>query len=243
MKVAIIGMGHMGQIHLNTAREWGAEIVPFTYGADVVVVASPDYSHSSYVESLLDEGRAVFCEKPIACHADIFERIEKLAEKAPLGCHLPLRQFADEFEIQGNTVKLLYDYGRRDKFLSSWRNHEDYDLVMGGGIHMMDLWMLKSGCREIDVSWTSRVKTRPEAICPDLFVGKFYVGLGPHRGTLQVDFTRNGPHRHVISWDGGEWINEKPTDKSVQLRAFLDNPKTDLLAIASHRACLKFQNV
>lgn len=241
MRVGIYGgNGRMGGIHLRTVQEWGAETVD-PGEADVVVVASPDNTHSGYVRHHLARGQAVFCEKPIATVMDELRVIGILAAQAPLGCHLPLRQFADEFEIGGDEVDLIYDYGRKTKFLNSWRNSSDYDLVMGGGIHLMDLWMLKTGVREIEVCWSLRKRYNEEAKCPDFFVGEFK--SGPYKAALRVDFTKNETHQHVIRWSGKEWRNEKSTDKTAQLRAFLDKPQTDLLAIASHRACLEFQNV
>lgn len=244
MKVAIIGIhGRMGQIHLNTAREWGAEIVNLD-DADVVVVASPDDTHEGYAHHYLALGKAVFCEKPLCSSILDLVHLEEFSSRAPLGCHLPLRQFADEFEIGNDETYLLYDYGRRDKFINSWRNDPDYDLVMGGGIHLMDLWMLKTGCREIEVCWSERKKYNKEAKCPDFFLGAFKPALKPgsHESFLRVDFTKNETHQHVIRYSGREWRNEKSADKTTQLRAFLDMPQTDLLALASHRACLKFQN-
>ena len=241
MKLAIIGIhGRMGQIHLNTAREWGAEIVEHPNDADVIVVASPDNTHGVYVCDSLSMGKSVFCEKPLATNESDLEDMESLAKKwsCALGCHLPLRQFADEFEIDGDETYLLYDYGRRDKFLNSWRNSPDYDLVMGGGIHLMDLWMLKTGNREIEICWSERKKYNEKAKCPDFFLGAFKSGL--HESFLRVDFTKNETHQHVIRWSGKEWRNEKSADKTTQLRAFLDKPQNDLLAIASHRACLGF---
>lgn len=245
MKVAIIGIhGHMGQIHLDTAREWGAEIVGHPNDADVVVIASPDNTHAGYVKKYLAEWRPVFCEKPLATNPEDLMAIEKLAAGVPLGCHLPLRQFANEFEITGNFVYLVYDYGRREKFLNSWRNSLDYNLVMGGGIHLMDLFMLKIGTWEIKIVRTSHARILDDAgrlsNCSDMFFGRF--DAGPWRGVLQVDFTKDGPHRHIIDWHHGMWINERPTNKKVQLITFLDKPSTDWLAFASHRACLDFRS-
>lgn len=245
VKVSIIGIdGRMGQIHRATAEEWGAEITSAD-DADIVVVASPDNTHFAYVLKHLTAGQSVFCEKPLATTMEQLDRLDSYPfnsmSDGGLGCHLPLRQFANDFEIEGTTVDLVYDYGRKTKFLTSWRNDPDYDLVMGGGIHLMDLWMQKTGIREIEVKWASRSKQSSEAKCPDMFVGKYK--SGPHEGLLKVDFTKDGPHRHCVAWISGAWINEKPTDKQYQLRAFLDNPKTDTAAIAAHRACLQFRSV
>ena len=233
MKIAIIGIsGRMGSTHLATAQEWGADIVG-PDDADVVVIASPDNTHGLYVLNHLMAGQAVFCEKPLATTLARLESFPK-GDTVALGCHLPLRQFANEFEIEGTTVDLVYDYGRKTKFLHSWRNDPDYDLVMGGGIHLMDIWMFKTGVREIEVTKTAHMTVSGEAKCPDLFMGRFV--SGPYRGRLTVDFTKDGPHRHVVN----QWVNEKTTDKAYQLRAFLDKPTTDTTAIAAHRACLHF---
>jgi hypothetical protein len=167
------------------------------------------------------------------------EQIMELSRKAPLGCHLPLREKAGEFEIKGDYLDLLYDYGRRDKFIGSWRNDPAYNLVMGAGIHLVDLIMRKLGMDYRDVQTIHRQQINPAAKCPDRFLGRFQ--LSGCRIALKVDFTKNGPHRHVVAWNGGRWENEAEVDKQVQLRRFLAKPVTDELALASHRACLEFQ--
>ena len=238
MKVSVIGQsGIAGSRHLQTAMEWGAEIVE-PDNADVVVVAIPDSLHGRYCVRHLSLGQSVFCEKPIATKKEDLEQITVLSRKAALGCHLPLREKAGEFKIEGQLVEMLYDYGRRDKFIGSWRNDKAYNLVMGAGIHLMDLLMRKLGIDYRDCVTVHRQQINPAAKCADRFMGRFR--LNGTRCALKVDFTKNGPHRHVVSWGTGKWVNTEEVDKQVQLRRFLDKPVTDELALASHRACLEF---
>lgn len=239
VKVSVIGQnGIAGIRHLQTAQEHGAEMVA-PDDADVVVIAIPDNLHARYVIRHLAQKQAVFCEKPLATKKEDLDQIVGLSRTAPLGCHLPLREKANEFDIKGNQIDALYDYGRRDKFIGSWRNDPAYNLVMGGGIHLIDLLMRKIGIDFREAVTIARQQINPAAKCPDRFMGRFY--LNGLRCCLKVDFTKNGPHRHVVAWHGGRWENEAEVDKQVQLRRFLDKPVTDELALASHRACLEFQ--
>jgi len=239
MKVSVIGQnGIAGSRHAQTALEYGAEIVE-PDKADVVIIAIPDNLHARYVIRHLAQGQAVFCEKPICTKRTDMDQITGLSRKAALGCHLPLREKAGEFEVTGGLVDLLYDYGRRDKFIGSWRNDPAYNLVMGGGIHLVDLIMRKLGMDFREPETMHRKTMNPQAKCPDRFMGRFR--LNGTRCILKVDFTKNGPHRHVVTGLGWKWVNETEVDKQVQLRRFLDKPVTDELALASHKACLEFQ--
>lgn len=238
MKASVLGQdGIMGSRHLKTCLEYGCEIVE-PDKADVVIIAIPDQLHARYVVRHLAQEQAVFCEKPLATSMPAYDSILRLSRKTPLGCHLPLREKAGEFTILGDSVDVLYDYGRRDKFIGSWRNSENYNLVLGGGIHMMDLLMRKLGMDFSDCRTIHRQKMNPKAKCPDRFMGRFY--LNGVKCILKVDFTKSGLHRHVVAWRGGRWENQEELDKTVQLRRFLDKPVTDELALAAHRACLEF---
>ena len=237
MKIAVIGHGTMGKRHEVTALEWGAEICT-PPNADIVVIDTPDNLHQNTAQHFLSLGVPVFCEKPLATNLGGIESLEFWAARTPLGCHLPLRQCKDEFEIVGNRFIATYDYGRKTKFLTSWRNAPDYDLVMGGGIHMMDLIMQKFPGEPVTITNASRYKLMPESKCPDWFGGGFKIG--DRIGALVVDFTQEGPHRHIVNWIDSSWENQHELDKSAQLRAFLDKPETDWAAIEAHRMCLRF---
>lgn len=241
MKVGIIGAdGRMGRLHAQNVVDSGCELTDADR-ADFVVIASPDNTHAQYAIRHLKRGQAVFCEKPLATNMDDLDRMAQLAEKIPLGCHLPLRLRAEEFEIPTDCTDVFfaYYYGRTEKFLLGWRNSPDYDCLLGGGIHMVDLALQKIGPgKPYRAEWK---KTHPHSRCPDWFEGGWF--FGDTRIEIGVYMTSPPPHRHFVNWFTGQWSNEQPSDKTTQLRNFLSNPQTDILAIASHRACIEFRAV
>ena len=126
---------------------------------DVVSVASYDDAHFEQIRLALENGKHVFAEKPFALYereaidlADLLRRRPELR----LSTNLPLRmsprfvriremitagELGELFHLEGD-----YDYGRRHKLTDGWRGRIPYYSVMlGGGIHMVDLLTWMSG--------------------------------------------------------------------------------------------------
>lgn len=95
LSIAVIGAGRLGSIHAcniashagarldgvadvdavaaaRLARACGARALTLdeAFGADAVVIASPNPTHAGYIERAARAERAVFCEKPIDLSAD-----------------------------------------------------------------------------------------------------------------------------------------------------------------------------
>ncbi|MCB1176158.1 MAG: Gfo/Idh/MocA family oxidoreductase [Leptospiraceae bacterium] len=111
IKVGIIGTGHMGQYHVNVARQVGsAELIgifdadperakliadkyetsPFSSvedllgKVDALVVAAPTFLHHQITKEALSKGKHVLVEKPIAENVDQAREIVELAKKNKL---------------------------------------------------------------------------------------------------------------------------------------------------------------
>lgn len=132
---------------------------------DVVSVASHDDAHYEQIRLALEQGKHVFAEKPLVLHEREAIEVARLLRGHPelrLSSNLPLRlsprfarvreliaagELGELFHLEGD-----YDYGRRHKLTDGWRGQIPYYSVMlGGGIHMVDLLTWIGGLRVVEV--------------------------------------------------------------------------------------------
>lgn len=142
---------------------------------DVVSVASYDDVHFEQIRTALEHGKHVFAEKPLVLYEREAVELARLLREQPelaLSTNLPLRlsprfvrvreliaggELGELFHLEGD-----YDYGRRQKLTDGWRGRIPYYSVMlGGGIHMVDLLTWMSGLRiaEVVTAQGSRIAT------------------------------------------------------------------------------------
>jgi predicted dehydrogenase len=133
---------------------------------DVVSIASFDDAHAAQVSAALAAGKHVFVEKPLCRTPEELRRIKEgwLASGGRmLGCNLVLRtaplylwlrdamargELGEIFSFDGD-----YLYGRLHKITEGWRSTvEDYSVMLGGGIHLIDLLLWLTGRRPVAVS-------------------------------------------------------------------------------------------
>lgn len=133
---------------------------------DVVSICSYDDAHRDQVVEALEHGKHVFIEKPLCLtfqHArDIRARL--LANpRLKLSSNLILRktprfllvksmidrgEFGNLFYLEGD-----YNYGRVHKIIDGWRGKTPgYSMMVGGGIHIVDLLLWLSGEKVTHVS-------------------------------------------------------------------------------------------
>lgn len=132
----------------------------------LVVVASSDADHGEQVLASLRAGKHVFVEKPLCTNrADFHQIVEVLSMNPLLGLssNLVLRT-SRRYQVlrrliragyfgSVNYLEADYDYGRLAKFAGSWRGSDpDYSVMLGGGIHMLDLLLWLVGEPVIDVA-------------------------------------------------------------------------------------------
>ncbi|MGH3261631.1 MAG: Gfo/Idh/MocA family protein, partial [Trebonia sp.] len=132
---------------------------------DVVSVASYDDAHFEQIRLALSHGKHVFAEKPLVLSARDATEVAGLLRAHPelrLSSNLPLRlsprfvrvreliaagELGELFHLEGD-----YDYGRPHKLTDGWRGQIPYYSVMlGGGIHLVDLLTWMSGLRVVEV--------------------------------------------------------------------------------------------
>jgi predicted dehydrogenase len=153
---------------------------------DVVSVASFDSAHAAQITAALRAGKHVFAEKPVVIdEADAREVRRLLAERPELrlSTNVPLRRSPRFLELReriraGELGTLFhaegdYDYGRRHKLVDGWRGAEPaYSVVLGGGIHLVDLllWLTGERPETVVAAVGGDLATRGTRFAPDDFV-------------------------------------------------------------------------
>ena len=142
-----------------------AEAVLTNPDIDIVSVASWDNFHFPQVRQALQNGKHVFVEKPLVLRPEHAREIRADLATRPdlkISSNLILRR-CPRFqwlrdEIRNGAFGTLfhidaaYQYGRIHKLISGWRGTvPDYSLVLGGGVHMIDLVMWLTGKRPVRV--------------------------------------------------------------------------------------------
>jgi predicted dehydrogenase len=134
---------------------------------DAVSIASFDDAHFGQVVTALAAGKHVFVEKPLCRTFDELAEIKRLwavaGGRLQLGSNLILRtaqlyawlrgavaqgEFGDIYAFDGD-----YLYGRLHKVTEGWRRDvDDYSVMQGGGIHLIDLLLWITGQRPRSVA-------------------------------------------------------------------------------------------
>lgn len=135
---------------------------------DVVSIASFDNDHAQQVIEALEQGKHVFVEKPLCQTLGELQGIKAAWESKKdiplyLGCNLilreaPLYRWLREQIRNGSfgtiyAIDAEYLYGRFEKITDGWRNAVDnYSVIEGGGIHMIDLILWLTNQKPVRVS-------------------------------------------------------------------------------------------
>ena len=166
MKIALIGAGHMGKIHLqklaalqgvqivcvaDTDKKLAAELsdkysIPFftdykqvPEDLDGVVIASPTETHFEIARFFLEKGTHVFIEKPIASSTEQAHDLVKLANRQQLVLQIGhLERFNPAFRSVLSHIRspLFIETRRTSNFTG---RSTDIDVVLDLMIHDIDL--------------------------------------------------------------------------------------------------------
>jgi predicted dehydrogenase len=137
-------------------------------GIDVVAVASYDDAHAGQIVRALDNGLHVFAEKPLCTSAEQLAEIKAALKRNPMlrmSSNTLLRNSPRFQDVQARIdsgamgriycIEADYLYGRFHKIVSGWRgNIPGYSVMLGGGIHMVDLVLWLCGERPSEVMAT-----------------------------------------------------------------------------------------
>lgn len=186
---------------------------------DVVSIASFDHHHAAQIVQALNLGKHVFCEKPLCTNEAELRAIRAALARnsgTRLSTNTILRispRFRDlRHRIQRNELGRLYyveadyNYGRLYKLHQGWRGSiPDYSVMLGGGIHMVDLLLWLSGRRVIEVNaYGNKICSAGYRFTtPDMVVAilRFDDGM---LGKVTANFGCVYPHFHKLSVYGTE---------------------------------------
>lgn len=182
---------------------------------DVISIASYDDAHADQVIAALQNGKHVFCEKPLCQNLEQAARIKsvldaKKEEHLCLSCNFILRE-APLYawlrgQIQAGTFGTIYAidgeylYGRLQKITDGWRNSiEDYSVMEGGGIHMIDLMLWLTGQRPASVvSAGNRICSQGTKFRYNDFATSIMQFESGMIGRITANFGCIHRHQHVI---------------------------------------------
>ena len=180
----------------------------------VVSIASFDEAHFAQVTAALRARKHVFVEKPLCRTADELREIRRLVDSAGGRLHLeanlvlrsaPIYVWLKEAIGSGEFGEIYafdgdYLYGRLEKITGGWRKDEpDYSVMLGGGIHLIDLMVWLTGQRPTTVScMANAIASRgSEFHYPDFAAAtlSFESGLV---GRITANFGCVHKHQHVV---------------------------------------------
>ncbi|TLG77597.1 Gfo/Idh/MocA family oxidoreductase [Methylocystis sp. B8] len=180
---------------------------------DVVSIASFDDAHFDQVMRALAAGKHVFVEKPLCRTAAELAQIRAALDanaSLHLASNLVLRG-ADLYrwlraEIASGAFGEIYAfdgdylYGRLHKITEGWRGEtENYSVMLGGGIHMIDLMLWLTGERPVSVQAVgNRICTRGTNFHYDDFIAATLTFASGMVGRITANFGCVHRHQHVV---------------------------------------------
>ena len=179
----------------------------------IVSIASCDDDHAEQTVAALDAGKNVFVEKPMCRSEKELCRIKDSLDRQPhlhLASNLVLRatpiyrwlreaigrgDFGEIYAIDGD-----YLYGRIQKLTEGWRKDvENYSVMQGGGVHLVDLMLWLTGERPTDVvTRGNRICTKGSAFHHCDFVASTFSFPSGMIGRITANFGCVHRHQHVL---------------------------------------------
>jgi predicted dehydrogenase len=181
-------------------------------GIELVSIASFDDDHYEQVISSLRAGKCVFVEKPLCqkreqlidIHKEFIEKCSAIASNLVLRT-APLYKYVKELVDEGKLGEIYafdgdYLYGRAYKITEGWRkNVENYSVMEGGGIHMIDLMLWLTGQKPICVtSQTNKIVTKNTAFRYHDFHSSTFSFQSGLIGRITANFGCMHHHQHVV---------------------------------------------
>ena len=181
---------------------------------DVVAIATFDDAHFMEVVQCLNARKHVFVEKPICRTVDELRQIKHAWNRhdgrIKLHSNLILRaapvyakirsmiasgEFGEVYSFDGD-----YLYGRIHKLTEGWRKDvEDYSVMEGGGIHLLDLMLWLTGQRPTSVvAAGNRACTAGTAFRYNDFVSAMFEFDSGMIGRISANFGCVHRHHHVM---------------------------------------------
>ena len=180
---------------------------------DIVSIASYDDDHFGQVIAALQACKHAFVEKPL-CRSDAELRAVKDAWSAHGDRHVasnlvlraaPLYLWLREAIGSGQLGEIYaldgdYLYGRVHKITDEWRSQvDDYSVMQGGGVHLVDLMLWLTGQRPVRVTAAgNKISTRNTAFRYADFVSAAYEFPSGLVARITANFGCVHRHQHVL---------------------------------------------
>jgi|694.fasta_scaffold55889_5 predicted dehydrogenase len=196
---------------------------------DLVVIATPDHLHTAYLLAAIENGIDCFVEKPLVTNWDDFYAIEVALSKqpnlkissnfilraAPLFRDLKLAYaagfFGDKVSVEGK-----YLYGRWEKLVNGWRGDLNYSVILGGLIHLVDLFCFITNNFEYEshVEYKRLTNQEPFGVKDFGSVSLSNEKIGV--ANLSTNFSTPLEHRRDFSIYGDQgWVEVRGSEVSV----------------------------
>ena len=196
---------------------------------DLVVIATPDHLHTAYLLVAINNGVDCFVEKPLVTNWDDFYAIEDALSKHPdlrITSNFILRAaplfkdlkfayaagfFGDKISVEGK-----YLYGRWEKLLNGWRGNSNYSVILGGLIHLVDLFCFITNNYEYEshVEYKRITNQEPFGVRDFGSVSLSNKKIGV--ANLSTNFSTPLEHRRDFSIYGDQgWVEVRGKDVSV----------------------------
>ena len=180
---------------------------------DVVAIASFDDDHYPQARAALAAGKHVFCEKPLCRTLDEARSLLEAWESGGrpyLASNLVLRaaplygwlrsevaagRLGDVYAFDGD-----YVYGRLHKITEGWRGQiPDYSVMLGGGVHLVDLMLWITGERPVAVTAVGNgIVTAESSFNREDFVAATFELPSGAIGRITANFGAVHRHQHVV---------------------------------------------
>ena len=184
---------------------------------DIVSIASFDNFHYQQILEAIKNKKHIFVEKPMCFTIDELNDIKrKIPKEIIISSNLILRQTNRFKELKKNIqrnklgkiyyIEASYDYGRIHKLLKGWRGEiKDYSVMLGGGIHLLDLALWITGSRVEEVKVMSSTILSKDLIMenPDFFTSIIRLKNGTIL-KLNANYCSATPHLHQFKVYGTE---------------------------------------
>jgi predicted dehydrogenase len=196
-----------------------ADVLLDAADVDVVSIASYDHHHAAQIVRAITNGKHVFSEKPLCLTEEELSAIQAALKKYPyvrLSTNTILRvseRFSDvHHRIRSGDLGRLYcveadyNYGRLQKVLTGWRGEiPTYSVMLGGGIHMVDLlmWLVGSPVTEVSAVGNKVCSKGAQFETPDMVLAWLQFADGTV-GKVGANFGCVYPHFHKITIYGTE---------------------------------------
>ena len=196
---------------------------------DLVVIATPDHLHTTYLLAAINNGVDCFVEKPLVTNWDDFYAIEVALNQQPnlrITSNLILRAaplfrdlrlayaagfFGDKISVEGK-----YLYGRWGKLVNGWRGNLNYSVILGGLIHLVDLFcfITNNYDYESNVEYKRLTKQKPFGVKDfgSVSLSNEKIGIA----NLSTNFSTPLEHRRDFSIYGDQgWVEIRGSEVLV----------------------------